>query len=436
MRPDGSVVADCLSALLATPFAHAQCSVRSSSTVIHAPVTLSSAQIAELDREGAAAAEPLPGKPPISCPDVLDRVARAQRTFLEQNSEHYLVLPNGDVINAYRGLRLRAIEDSMRFARGNALDRLQRQFHELAPCGEHMLCHDDGTMRYLDAPPPSAQEGETTYEFVDLPPMFEMPVRPHADTTAAHVIVGSRLADHRGNDFHIDQQTDHWLLGRTVLDGTSTPQRIAVLRDSARIVGNRLERSCVLWPLNRTAEGRRDYWDRAPLPLFVALNADDIRATPADLACAAERGRVMLRSYSVRSDRSRPVSIEKRQSGDGFVRKRRSYGAWQNRVIWRANPVSLRITDAQTHAERIEQRIRAEDRAFEAQKDGEREGERNADRTPAVTHRLVLKDGRVLEGRLTSDASANPVAFTIVVGSLAQPSEFRRHDVDRIEAAD
>ncbi|MEL7484632.1 MAG: hypothetical protein AAFN41_09780, partial [Planctomycetota bacterium] len=259
---------------------------------------LSPSQIDELDREGAIAKELLPTKPPVGCPDILDRVARSQLGFLERNSRYYMMLPNGDAINAYRALRLREIEDAMRFAHGTALERLERELRELAPGGENLFVDADGNAEYLDEPPRDARQGETVYDYRGLPPMFEQPVRPHADTLAAHAIFGSRLDQHRGNDFVIDQQTDHWLVGRTIIDGEPTSQRIAVLRTGTRVTGTRLERACVLWPLNRTAESRRTYWDRAPLPLYVALNAEDFRATPADLACAAERGRVVLRNYT------------------------------------------------------------------------------------------------------------------------------------------
>ena len=416
-----------------SPPLHAQsCSPRTHSV---SSGGLSSSQVDELDREGALIAGLVLRKPAIECPDILDRVARSQHSFLDRNSNYYVMLPNGDAINAYRGLRLREIEDQMRLARGNALERLEREFHELAPGGEHLICDEDGTPDYRDQPPVGARAGETVYIFEGLPPMHEMPVRPHADTLAAHPIFGSRLEEHRHNDFHIDQQTDHWLIGHTVIEGRCTGQRIAVLRDGARITGTRLERSCVLWPLNRTAEGRRDYWDRAPIPLYVALNADDFRTTPAELACAAERGQVMLRNYAVRSDRSRPVTVDRGPSnGSGFVRKTRTHGAWQHRVIWRDNHVTLMITDPDTHADRRARQIEREDR----QPDGRGGAPRNEDddAADAATHTLELRDGRTMRGRLLSDPGSRTIEFVVVVGTIEQRMSFPSSKVKRITRDD
>lgn len=425
-----AVLAACGLAILAAPRpADAQRCGGGPGSVSHGPPGLSSSQIDELDLEGALLTGFRLAKPPLDDPSVLDRVAGSQRAFLERNSRSYLVLPNGDALNAYRGLRLRELEDEMRFARGSALDRLEREFHELAPGGEHLFGHADGTVEYLDRPPAAAQEGETVYEFVGLPPMHEAPVRPHADTLGAHAIFGSRLEAHRGNDFHIDQQTDRWLIGHAVREGVCSPQRIAVLREGARITGNRLERACVLWPLNRTAEGRRDYWDRAPLPLFVALNAEDFLASPAELASAAERGRVVLRTYAASSDRTRAVTVDKESSrGTGFVRKARRYGPWQHRVIWRATPVQLRIIDAETHARRAEPIERQH-----AAVDAEREDQ---PANGAVTHTLTLRDARVMRGRLISDAHAAHIEFVVVVGSLEQTMTFGRREVEGVEPAE
>ena len=389
---------------------------------------LSSAQVEELDREGALISRADPGKPALDCPDVLERVARSHHAFLTKHSGYYIVLPNGDAINAYRALRLREIEDEMRLARGHALERLERAYNELAPGRPHLVCFEGGDKEYDESAAARAVEGDTVYEYIDLPPLFEHPVRPQADTLAAHAIFGSRMDSPEHNDFHIDQQTDHWLIGHKVIDGRCTPQRIAVHRDGARITGNRLERACVLWPLNRTAESRRDYWDRSPLPLYIALDAEARRSTPAELACAAEQGRVVLHNFTVRSDRSRSVRVDTEpSSGTGFIRKSRSHGPWVHRVFWRTTPVSLRIVDHDTHLDRRERRIEHEDTA-------PAETERRD--SPDVTHALTLRDGRVLRGRLASDAKSDPLEFVVVVGSIEHRMTFARSEVRRVDQAE
>ncbi|MEL7483841.1 MAG: hypothetical protein AAFN41_05745, partial [Planctomycetota bacterium] len=160
---------------------------------------------------------------------------------------------------------------------------------------------------------------------------------------------------------------------------------------------------------------------------YVALNAEDFRATPAELACAAERGRVVLRNYTARSDRSRSVSIETETSqGTGFVRKQRTYGPWTNSVIWRATPVVLRITDAETHAKR---------KAQQAERQETQSADAGDDATDpiSITHTLHLTDGRIMQGRLIAEAETGEVDFVVVVGSIEQPMRFDRDEVERIE---
>ncbi len=384
---------------------------------------LSSSQIQELDLEGSLL-NPLDfHKPALDCPDILDRVARNQIRFLERESHHYLILPNGDAIDAYRALALRDIENRMRSLSSVARQRLEREYEELAPWGELAVEFEDGSISYNPDDINSAGEGDTVYEFTNLPPLYELPISPQAGTLASFPILGSREDSPEALNFDVISQTDHWLIGYVTQDSTRVSQRIAVHRQGAKLRLNRLDRSCVLWPLERTAESRREYFDRAPLPLYIALDVEGIRATPAELACAAEQGQVALRNHIPSSERTRNVS-RTTESTDGslFSNRSRTYSPWLQSISWRSTPVNLRITDYDTHQSRIADRLSRQSSP-----------ERDQTEAPKATHKLKLSDGRVLTGILGTTTAEAVINFTVVVGTIQQEMSFKRRDVLSIE---
>lgn len=384
---------------------------------------LSNSQIEELDKEGALLDPAAFRKPPLDCTDILDRVARNQIRFLERESHRYLILPNGDAIDAYRALALRDIENRMRTLTPTARERLQREFEELAPWGELAVRFEDGTISYDAGSIDSAKEGDTVYEITNLPPLFELPISPQPGTHACYPIIGSQEDSPETLNFDITGQTDHWLIGYVTQNGSRRSQRIAVHRSGAKQRLSRLDRSCVLWPLNKTAESRREYWDRAPLPLYVALDVDTIRATPAELACAAEQGRVLLRTHTPTSERTRSVThISESIEGSLLKKRSRKNGPWLQTISWRSMPVNLRIVDYDTYQKNLAKRIERE--STRPQTDTE---------TPEPTHILKLKDGRTLKGRLDSTATDRTIKFTVIVGSIQQPMSFNRGDIKSIE---
>ncbi|MEM8757715.1 MAG: hypothetical protein AAGF47_08025 [Planctomycetota bacterium] len=406
-------------------------------------------QIEELDREGAGIRGSLSFPlPPIDCVDVLDRVAGSQLRYLTRNAGDYLVLPNGDVVAAPRALRLRDLEDQIRMTTGSRRERLERSYHELAPGGPRMVVTADGQRRFDEDAAEAADQGDTVYSYIGLPPLYERPLSPQPDTLAAHILLGSRLESPEHTDFRILQQTDHWLIGTvTGPSGVASP-RIAVHRTGARIIGDRLERAAVLWPLNRTAESRREFYDRPPLPLYVALGAETLRASPERLACAAENGRVILRNPTARAERTRTVQKREVADGSGFVRVRREHGPWNHTVTWRSNPVRLRIIDRETHVARRDRRIGREDQrpnqagldrsglnqsGFEQRVGNNPDSSSSPAAAPRVTHRLALTDGRTLRGRLLSEPGADTIEFVVVVASIEQTLAFQRTQIDKLE---
>lgn len=386
---------------------------------------LPASQVEELDREGQILdGDPPLGKPPLDCPDILERVPRSQLTSIEKNASRYLVMPNGDVIDAYRALAMRELEDRMRTVTASARDRLQREYDELAPQGQIRVRYPNGDVSYNDTDAKNAEEGDTVFEYVELPPLFELPIRPQPETTAAYVLLGSRMESPEQQSFGVIQQTDHWLIGFVEQDGRRVSQRIAVHRRGARFAGSELERSCVLWPLNKTAESRREYWDRSPLPLYVSIYFEDVRATPADIACAVEKGQATLRNHTVNTDRSRTVSRSTEPSqGTGLVRRTREYGPWVQKITWRSTPVSVRVMPYDEFRKRQAAQLEREDRRPET----------DDTPTPEVTHTLRLGDGRSFNGRLASEPDADPIRFVIVVGNLEQEMTFSRRQIESIE---
>ena len=402
----------------AAPMAHAQ--YRGSDY-------LSSSQVEELDREGQIlASQPPIGKPVIDCPEILDRVPRSQISSLEKNADRYLVMPNGDVIDAYRAMALRDLEDRIRSVNPTARERLEREYDSLAPHGPITVRYADGSISYNPDDKSRAQEGDTVFEFSSLPPLYELPIRPQPETTAAYVLLGSKEESIETLSFRVTQQTDHWLIGYVEQDGSQISQRIAVHRTGARFAGGSLEQSCVLWPLSKTAESRREYWDRAPLPLYVSLYYEDIRATAAELACAVEQGRASLRNHTFNSDRTRTVTrVTEPSQGTGLVRRTRTYGPWEHTIAWRSTPVSLRVMPYEDYKDRQAERFDREDQPEEADVPA-----------PEVTHVIDLADGRTLYGRLTSELDADPILFTVVVGPIEQEMRFTRRQVVSIRDAE
>jgi hypothetical protein len=385
---------------------------------------LTASQVEELDTEGVHVDPSSYTKPPIDCVDIMDRVARNQIQFLERESSRYLVLPNGDAIDAFRALELRKIEDRMRTLTSHQRERITRQYNELAPIGEIAVKFDSGYVSYSTNDIYDAQEHDTVYEFTNLPPLYELPVRPQAETLASYPLLGSHHDSPETLDFHVTLQTDHWFIGYVEQDNRTISQRIAVHRSGARMSIDRLERTCVLWPLNKTAEGGRDYWSRAPLPLYVALDVESIRATPAELACAAELNQVILRNHTPSSERNRRVTYYTEQiEGTNRERRERESGPWIQKVSWRSTPVSLKITDYDTHQRRIAERLDRGDKQL-------------ADETnhPKPTHALHLADGRILTGRLDPAESDDTIAFTIIVGGIQQQMTFKADDVESVRS--
>ena len=188
---------------------------------------LTTSQVQELDREGLHVDPSSFTKPPVECVDILDRVARGQIRYLERESERYLILPNGDAIDAFRALEIRAIEDRMRTLTSQQRDRLDREYNELAPLGEIAVEFDDGYTSYDQSDIPQAEEHDTVFEFTNLPPLYELPVRPQAETLASYPILGSKEDSPETHNFHITAQTDHWLIGFVEQDGRTISQRIA-----------------------------------------------------------------------------------------------------------------------------------------------------------------------------------------------------------------
>lgn len=385
---------------------------------------LTTSQVQELDREGVHIDPSSFTKPPVECVDILDRVARNQIRYLEREADRYLILPNGDAIDAFRALELRKIEDRMRTLTSQQRERIDREYSELAPLGEIAVEFDSGYISYSQGDIRNAEEHDTVYEFTNLPPLYELPVRPQAETLASYPILGSKEDSPETLNFHIRAQTDHWLIGYVEQDGRPVSQRIAVHREGARMSIDRLERTCVLWPLNKTAESGRDYWLRSPLPLYVALDVESIRATPTELACAAEFGRVILRNHTASSERTRKVTYYTEPiDGTSLERRERENGPWLQTISWRSTPVTLKITDFDTHQRRLAERFDREDKGLQAEKD-----------LPEPTHTLRLSDGRTLKGRLESSDSDDSIAFTIMVGSIQQKMSFKTKDVESITA--
>ncbi len=384
-------------------------------------------QVEELDREGEIlAAQPRIGKPPVDCLDILERVSRSQVGWLEKNASQYLVMPNGDVIDAYRALALRELEDRIRTVSPGARDRYEREYDSLAPRGPITVRYANGGVSYNPNDKPHAQEGDTVFDFASLPPLYELPIRPQPETTAAFVLLGSKEDSIETLAFRVIQQTDHWLIGYVEKDRARVSQRIAVHRTGARFAGGMLEQSCVLWPLSKTAESRREYWDRSPLPLYVPLYEEDIRATAAELACAVEQGRATLRNHTFSTDRTRSVTHHTEPTDLlGFVKRTRTYGPWEHRVTWRSTPVSIRVIPHDEYIARQSDLLDRQDR--EPTEDSP---------TPEITHVIDMADGRTLRGRLTSKPDADPILFTVVVGPIEQEMRFARRQVRSIRVAE
>lgn len=385
---------------------------------------LPASQVEELDREGEYINSQSPlGKPPVDCADVLERVPRSQRVWLEKNADRYLIMPSGDAVDAFRGLAIREFEDRMRTVSPSARDRLQREYDELAPQGQIAVRFSDGSISYSPRDTDNAEEGDVIFEYAALPPLSELPIRPLPETTAAYILLGSRLDSPEHLTFDIVQQTDHWIIGYVEQDGRRISQRLAVHRRGARFNGGELERSSVLWPLSRTAESRREYWDRAPLPLYVSIDADDLRARPDELACAVERGRATLRTHTATTDRTRTVRYTTEPTEiTGVVNRKRHNGPWVQKISWRSTPVSIRILSPEEYLSRLEQQDAPTTDPDEAHQ-------------PEVTHVLRLTDGRTLRGRLTSEPDADPITFVIVVGGIEQPMAFDQKQVQSLTQA-
>ncbi|MCA9272566.1 MAG: hypothetical protein KDA31_05920 [Phycisphaerales bacterium] len=377
-------------------------------------------QVEELDREGQIlAGQPKLGKPALDCPEILERVPRSQVASLEKNADRYLVMPNGDVIDVYRAMALRELEDRIRTVSGGARERLEREYDSLAPQGPIAVRYADGSISYNPDDKQYAQEDDTVFDFSSLPPLYELPIRPQPETTAAFVLLGSKLDSIETYSFRVIQQTDHWLIGYVEKDHAQVSQRIAVHRTGARFAGGVLEQSCVLWPLSKTAESRREYWDRSPLPLYVPLYYEDIRARPAELACAVEQGRASLRNHTFNSDRTRSVTrVTEPSDGSGFVKRARTYGPWEHTITWRSTPVTLRVVSYDDYKERQAERLDREDQAVD-----------DSAPAPEVTHVIDLADGRTLRGRLTSEPDSDPILFTVVVGPIEQEMRFTSRQV-------
>lgn len=388
---------------------------------------LPASQVEELDKEGEIlVGEPAIGKPTVDCRDIEERVPVSQMSALEKTASRYLVMPNGDVIDAFRALALREIEDRMRTVTASARDRLQRDYDELAPQGKITVRYADGKVSYSEFDIDRAVEGDTIFEYSNLPPLFELPLRPQPETTGAFVLLGSRLDSPEHQSFKVVQQTDHWLIGFVEQDGRRVSQRLAVHRKGARFSGSELERSCVLWPLSKTAESRREYWDRAPLPLYVPLYFEDLRATPIDLACAAERDRVTLRNHTASTDRSRTVTrFTEPVKGTLLVKRTRENGPWVQKITWRSTPATLRVMPYDEYVERRDEKFDREDRRPEPK------GE-----LPEITHVLTMKDGRVFKGRAVPGEDESKVSFVVVVGRLESPMSFRLAEVERVETVE
>lgn len=389
---------------------------------------LSPSQLDELDSEGQLISASQFGRPPVDCPDIMDRVHRSHHGFLDKAGDTYLVLPNGDILNAYRALSIRVLEQRLQTLPPSARTRAERELNEFAPCGEIVVHYEDGSKSYDPGSANSAKESDTIYEYDNLPPLYELPLDPQPGTSASFPILGSRDDSPETLDFRVREQTDHWLIGHVEQDGRPVSQRIAVHRDGATLRLDRLERNCVLWPLNRTAENRRQYWSRSPIPLYVALDVDTIRATPAHIACAAEQGRVLLKNHTVRTEQTRTVTKKSESiSGTHLANRSRTNGPWLRRVYWSSTPIQLRIVDHETHHRRTAERLARQDRApREAPKP----------ETPEITHILHLKDGRTLEGRLASKATDDEIEFVVIVGAIQQPMTFSRADIRSIEEAE
>ncbi|RNC80245.1 MAG: hypothetical protein ED559_00040 [Phycisphaera sp.] len=384
---------------------------------------LSISQIEELDKEGALLDPASFQKPAIDCPDILERVARTQIGYLERESHRYLVLPNGDAINAYRATALRDTEDRMRELSSVSSQRLDHAYEELAPRGELAVRYKDGSISYFQEDIGSAEEGDIVYEFSNLPPLYELPISPQTGTLACFPILGSREESPEVLDFEVTDQTDHWLIGYVTQDNSTISQRIAVHRRGAKLNLNRLDRSCVLWPLERTAESRREYFDRAPLPLYIALDIENIRATPRELACAAEQGRVTLRNHIPTSERTRNVSrISESMEGVPFTTQTSRRSPWLQTISWRSSPVTLRITDYDTHQKKLAERLSRTTA-----------NNRDQQEAPEARHKLRLADGRVLTGILGTTPIEDDIKFTVVVGNIQQEMTFNRRDVLAIE---
>ncbi len=388
---------------------------------------LPSSQVEELDREGQIlAGEPAIGKPMVDCRDIEERVPASQLSALEKTASRYLVMPNGDVIDAFRALALREIEDRMRTVTAGARDRLQRDYDELAPQGEITVRYADGRVSYSEFDIDRADEGDTIFEYSNLPPLYELPLRPQPETTGAYVLLGSRLDSPEHQSFKVVQQTDSWLIGYVEQDGRRVSQRLAVHRKGARFAGSELERSCVLWPLSKTAESRREYWDRAPLPLFVPLYFEDLRATPLDLACAAEHDRVTLRNHTASTDRTRTVTrYTEPIKGTALVKRTHENGPWVQKVTWRSTPATLRVMPYDEYVQRRDDKFDREDRQSEP--NGE---------APEISHVLTMKDGRVFKGRAVPGGDEAEVSFVVVVGRLESPMTFRLAEVERVETVE
>lgn len=388
---------------------------------------LPASQVEELDREGQIlSGEPTIGKPPVDCRDIEQRVPASQLSALEKTASRYLVMPNGDVIDAFRALALREIEDRMRTVTASAKDRLQRDYDELAPQGEITVRYADGKVSYSDLDVDRAVEGDIIFEYSNLPPLYELPLRPQPETTAAYVLLGSRLDSPEQQSFKVVQQTDSWLIGYVEQDGRRVSQRLAVHRKGARFSGSELEKSLVLWPLSKTAESRREYWDRAPLPLYVPLYFEDLRATPLDLACAAEHDRVTLRNHTASTDRTRTVTrYSEPIKGTVLSKRTRENGPWVQKITWRSTPATLRVLPYDEYVQRRDEKFDREDRLEEPK------GE-----LPEITHRLTMKDGRVFQGRAVPGDDESKVSFVVVVGRLESPMTFRAAEVDRVETVE
>ncbi|MEO1585024.1 MAG: hypothetical protein AAFR96_10705 [Planctomycetota bacterium] len=369
-------------------------------------------------------------KPPVDCPDILDRLSASHRALVDELSRYCIVLPNGDVIYAYRGLRMHEIEQEMLVAEGRALDRLRREYRTLAPGGESLVVDQSGRSRYGEPYVQTNDPTNTVFEFVDLPPIAQRPAGAQPETRRAFLLFGSSLPEHQatraGHRFDAHNVAGEWVLGSVSVGGDGIPEPVAVYKPSTLREDGDTQKPCVLWPVG--AAETQSTVDPAR-ELFVALHPDTHRATPAELACAVEQGRVSLTRYTARSARFRETTTVRVRSGMvGYTEKQVETGPGRKRVSWSATPIRIRIVDHDRHLALQQQRLEREDGPPAASPEDDR-----ATDNKTHTHAVVLKDGRTLRGRLTSKPYDAEIAFVVIVGTIEQPMTFDRSDILRID---